>query len=628
MTVIVLGMHRSGTSVATRLTNLLGPALCRPQDLVRGHGGNERGHWESTPMVAENDHLLGRLASRWWCPPNNLDDVERLASDAHELARARDVFARSHPNSPCVWKDPRTCLLLPFWSRALDSKPVVIHITRDPRDVAQSIHARDGLSVPFAMALWERYVRSAVQGAQGLPVLVTRMDDMLDDPLRWCVVTADFLLANGIDAHVPVDESGVRAFVSTDLCHHRPLEHEDQISTEQAALWAWLQDVVGPWGRFDVSGTLSTETATTAPLFDEARIAFGLVPDGPPPDPQARSFVSLAGISLFEGPSPRRLTTPSTEPRLSVVLVGGTAVNLTSVLPQLRPHLPPDAEIVILDRGDVPVDTAVALGSNTCLVRRRGMLSRAAQLNAGAEVAAGDLLVFIDDADVTPCSGWLHPLRQALEGDVGAVGPAFVPLDGAGDPVFGLKVTDVLFNVAWITASPGPSPFGVASLSLRTLVTTRKAFELVGGFDEGMDGVGGEDVDFCLRLWRYGFRCLAVPSARVMVRFSTQEADSIDRLRNSLRLGLVHLKGEALLAHLAALSAHPSFAAALARVMMGPISRRRTIVESLAWYDLDSIPRFLGVQGLGIIGPAESEASRKGPSSPSSVTTTRAEMLF
>jgi hypothetical protein len=591
---MVLGMHRSGTSIATRLGNLLGLAICRPGDLVRGHGGNERGHWESTALVAENDRLLSRLRARWWCPPSTLADVERLATAADERASAREVFDGSYPNKPWVWKDPRTCLTLPFWLAALEVKAAVILTLRDPLEVAASVHARDGLSAEFALALWERHMRSAVQAAEGLPVLVTTFDEMTGDPVRWCEQTSEFLCAAGLAVRMPPDPAGITAFVHSGLRHQRSsnLRHRrSDLSGEQAALWGWLLGRVGSAAHFDRPDDMPSETPATAPLFEEARRAFGLVPGEPGLGAKAREFVSSSGVPLFHGPSPRGRS-PAGPRKVSVIVLGDGRVNPRLISPSRR--LPPELELVVVQPAEDPDDPLVP-DADTRVVRGSGHLSRAERLNVGADVASGDVLVFLDSPDVTPRPGWLPRLTAALGAEVGAVGPAFVPADGKGERVVGLRPTDVRFNVAWIPAPATAEPVAVPSLSLRTLVTTRRRFELAGGFDAGMDGVGREDIDFCLRLWRSGYACLAVPAAEVLVSFVTEESDPAALLRNALRTGLVHLTGAALTEHLGALATHPLFPAALAQVTGRDVGRRRRAVDALACYDIDAAAEIMRV---------------------------------
>ncbi|MEX0585828.1 MAG: hypothetical protein WD176_04250, partial [Pirellulales bacterium] len=63
--ICVLGMHRSGTSLVTRLLNLLGvdlgvSAALRPADRF-----NPTGYWEHQAFIDINDELLRRLGGSW-----------------------------------------------------------------------------------------------------------------------------------------------------------------------------------------------------------------------------------------------------------------------------------------------------------------------------------------------------------------------------------------------------------------------------------------------------------------------------------------------------------------------------------------------------------------------------------
>src|SRR5690242_20012263 len=70
--VLVLGMHRSGTSALTRMLNLLGCAL--PDELLGANYSNPEGHWESQRAIAINDALLIALGRSW-------DDIRELPAD-------------------------------------------------------------------------------------------------------------------------------------------------------------------------------------------------------------------------------------------------------------------------------------------------------------------------------------------------------------------------------------------------------------------------------------------------------------------------------------------------------------------------------------------------------------------
>src|ERR1700691_3651857 len=66
--VVVLGMHRSGTSAVSRILNLLGADLGPTQDLLTEYD-NPAGHWESKSLVACTDWILAAFARSWDFPP-------------------------------------------------------------------------------------------------------------------------------------------------------------------------------------------------------------------------------------------------------------------------------------------------------------------------------------------------------------------------------------------------------------------------------------------------------------------------------------------------------------------------------------------------------------------------------
>ena len=75
---LVLGMHRSGTSALTRTLSLLGAAL--PQQLMGAkEENNALGFWEPQAVYELNEALLRQLGSRWddWqaLPPPSAEHV-------------------------------------------------------------------------------------------------------------------------------------------------------------------------------------------------------------------------------------------------------------------------------------------------------------------------------------------------------------------------------------------------------------------------------------------------------------------------------------------------------------------------------------------------------------------------
>src|SRR5712692_1238939 len=163
--VLVVGMHRSGSSAAARSLNLMGLSVCRQDDLVPDLIGNERGHWESASLVTFNDRLLARVGRAWWFPPQ-VGAWEALSSSLQaQLAECRTRFDRVHEQSPWVWKDPRTSLTLPLWLSALGSRVLgLVFCFRNPLEVADSLATRNQFPQYLSICLWERYNRHLLAG--------------------------------------------------------------------------------------------------------------------------------------------------------------------------------------------------------------------------------------------------------------------------------------------------------------------------------------------------------------------------------------------------------------------------------------------------------------------------------
>ncbi len=68
--------------------------------------------------------------------------------------RARDVIAAEFGGRKLWgWKDPRTCVTLPFWQRLLPRLHYVICL-RNPIDIARSLEKRDGFALEKSIQLW------------------------------------------------------------------------------------------------------------------------------------------------------------------------------------------------------------------------------------------------------------------------------------------------------------------------------------------------------------------------------------------------------------------------------------------------------------------------------------------
>ncbi len=219
--ILVLGMHRSGTSALARMLNLLGCDL--PQTLMPAAPANPSGHWESSAIMALNDDILHSAGSSWddWLEVNPQWYNSPVA--ASFLDRGVAVLNAEYGASPLfVLKDPRNCRLTRFWFDVLAREaiePLVVLPLRNPLEVMASLEARDGMHRDIGMLLWLRHVLDAEQGSRGRRRLCLTYVGLLNN---WAGVADRMQGALGLtwprfSTLVGMD---VDAFLAQDSRHH------------------------------------------------------------------------------------------------------------------------------------------------------------------------------------------------------------------------------------------------------------------------------------------------------------------------------------------------------------------------------------------------------------------------
>lgn len=186
--VVVAGGHRSGTSAITGALVALGLQGVDPADRMEWSDSNPE-HWESLAAAVLDEQLLEDMGGTWDAPPPDGLDVP-----TSERSRATAIMAAAYPGpEPPVWKDPRACLLLPFWREVLPQPLTAIFIWRHPTAVAASLERRDNMPSTYGLALWERYIRSAAAGLLGVDTYVLDYGDLITDPTSTLTSLAQWL---------------------------------------------------------------------------------------------------------------------------------------------------------------------------------------------------------------------------------------------------------------------------------------------------------------------------------------------------------------------------------------------------------------------------------------------------
>ncbi len=223
---LVLGMHRSGTSAVAGCLERLGVAL-GPNLLPGVAGDNERGFFEHAEVIAVHERFLAARGRAWDDPRPSLrepltPEEERALGDALEPILARD-FASS-----ILWavKDPRLCRLTPAWlalAERLGFAVAALVVCRPPAEVAASLARRNGFSPAKSILLWLDHGLAAERATRGVPRAFLGFDSLLADPVATLEAAGERLGLSWPRSPATV-RSELSAFASPELRHHHAEE--------------------------------------------------------------------------------------------------------------------------------------------------------------------------------------------------------------------------------------------------------------------------------------------------------------------------------------------------------------------------------------------------------------------
>ena len=167
--VLVLGMHRSGTSAVAAGLERLGVFM--GSSLLQGDEWNPKGYFEEKRIVEFNNRLLELVGLRWDATDVGAINVHLEHAWAGQIAVAGNLLEEIFSDHPS-WgvKDPRMCLLAPFWMAVLAARgiaPRPLMVLRDPAEVANSLGRRDGIAPERAAWLWFNHLLGSLAYIEG-----------------------------------------------------------------------------------------------------------------------------------------------------------------------------------------------------------------------------------------------------------------------------------------------------------------------------------------------------------------------------------------------------------------------------------------------------------------------------
>ena len=190
---IILGMHRSGTSIVGGLINKMGLQTGEP--LIQPNFDNEKGFFERVDVVLQNDYLMKKqqvhysYRTAFYSPIEGIKSIlfeENEGSSFFNEGKRALKFLNSPASIPWMLKDPRLCITLKTWLPFLSSLPIILFTYRNPFDVALSMHNRETehFLISKGLKLWYIYNKNAIKQSSNLCRIITSHIKIMTHPIE------------------------------------------------------------------------------------------------------------------------------------------------------------------------------------------------------------------------------------------------------------------------------------------------------------------------------------------------------------------------------------------------------------------------------------------------------------
>lgn len=250
--VLILGMHRSGTSAIAGISHLLGAAA--PATMMEPAGDNPTGFWESEDVTHLNEAILTASGGSWYdclaLDPNSLNAEMQQSIDSH----CASAVTREFGDAPLfVLKDPRLSLLVDLWLPTFAALEVVVApvlMLRHPAEVIASLRRRDLMPSDVAAPLWLHYTLEAERCTRNLPRAVLSYDQLFQD---WRGCLARITAEARIDWRVPLDSAAaaIGEFFRPQLRHHYAAPRK--VAAGRPPVSDWIAETYDALRRIEVS---------------------------------------------------------------------------------------------------------------------------------------------------------------------------------------------------------------------------------------------------------------------------------------------------------------------------------------------------------------------------------------
>ncbi len=208
--VVVLGMHRSGTSLLTKAIIELG--YYSGDTMIAAKGDNKKGFFENEKIVQLNDKILSELLLNW--KQVDITYINRAKTFLPLLkekyfTEAVNIISGLFSNSKkCVLKDPRISILIPFWEEVFKELSIdykYILSVRNPLEVSKSLVARGDVDFEDGVLLWLYYNTLIIKNLKNT-VCTVDYKEFFEDSFKVMQKLCEYLMVNYEDRNESIEK--------------------------------------------------------------------------------------------------------------------------------------------------------------------------------------------------------------------------------------------------------------------------------------------------------------------------------------------------------------------------------------------------------------------------------------
>jgi hypothetical protein len=215
--VIIIGMHRSGTSALGLVLEQLG--LTVGKNVMSAQTENPKGYAENVSLMELHDEFLKSVGSSWQDPEpvgEELFQGNAAVGFREKLLRVlKDEFRDGRP----LIKDPRMCRLMPLWVPLIKEhfpQASFILPIRHPVEVALALGKGRQLTLDQSLKLWVVHVLEGERATREFSRLFSTYDQLMKSPVQ-----AVLPLAKSLGLSTEAVSAAVSARIDTKLWHQK-----------------------------------------------------------------------------------------------------------------------------------------------------------------------------------------------------------------------------------------------------------------------------------------------------------------------------------------------------------------------------------------------------------------------